>query len=262
MKGLCKPNIHDLLNKFKSFSLTTFVPSPYHHRSRPHLSHRLKSSLLVGRYVVRAPINCHPKGSIDGTPYVHFHRACGGQKLRNIMLDSNIDLYGPYSRFLLNYAVEEHVGLIVEGKELLNPRTDIEKDKLKRVELDIDGVVRGRNHKNCVASLDENVICSIGDELCLWLMNKAIHPTPSCIQVGQPKASTNDDVAKVWKFGSGSKGDCIHELKCNGNTFHTCVFRPTDTSVLIIGSHESPKLWDTTENKTRTLKVHKKLVPA
>ncbi|KAF5949551.1 hypothetical protein HYC85_011544 [Camellia sinensis] len=53
----------------------------------------------------------------DGTPDVHFRVACGGQKLRDIMLDSNIELYGPY---------------VVEGKELLNPRTDKEKEKLKR----------------------------------------------------------------------------------------------------------------------------------
>ncbi|KAF5957819.1 hypothetical protein HYC85_005044 [Camellia sinensis] len=32
----------------------------------------------------------------DGTPDVHFRVACGGQKLRDIMLDSNIELYGPY----------------------------------------------------------------------------------------------------------------------------------------------------------------------
>lgn len=32
----------------------------------------------------------------DGTPDVHFRTACGGQKLRNIMLDTNIELYGPY----------------------------------------------------------------------------------------------------------------------------------------------------------------------
>jgi len=36
----------------------------------------------------------------DGTPDVHFRKACGGQKLRNIMLDSNIELYGPYVSFL------------------------------------------------------------------------------------------------------------------------------------------------------------------
>lgn len=32
----------------------------------------------------------------DGTPDVHFRTACGGQKLRDIMLDTNIELYGPY----------------------------------------------------------------------------------------------------------------------------------------------------------------------
>ncbi|XP_041002081.1 photosynthetic NDH subunit of subcomplex B 3, chloroplastic isoform X2 [Juglans microcarpa x Juglans regia] len=53
----------------------------------------------------------------DGTPDVHFRKACGGQKLRNIMLDSNIELYGPY---------------IIQGEELLNPRTDREKEKLKK----------------------------------------------------------------------------------------------------------------------------------
>ncbi|KAI8544479.1 hypothetical protein RHMOL_Rhmol08G0300300 [Rhododendron molle] len=53
----------------------------------------------------------------DGTPDVHFRTACGGQKLRDIMLDANMELYGPY---------------VVEGKELLTPRTDKEKEKLKR----------------------------------------------------------------------------------------------------------------------------------
>ncbi|KAG2305965.1 hypothetical protein Bca4012_084805 [Brassica carinata] len=72
----------------------------------------------------------------DGTPDVHWRRACGGQKLRDIMLDSNIELYGPYSKPLSNCA---GVGTcatcmveIVNGKELLDPRTDIEKEKLKR----------------------------------------------------------------------------------------------------------------------------------
>lgn len=32
----------------------------------------------------------------DGTPDISMRTACGGQKLRDIMLDSNIDLYGPY----------------------------------------------------------------------------------------------------------------------------------------------------------------------
>ncbi|XP_028116005.1 photosynthetic NDH subunit of subcomplex B 3, chloroplastic-like isoform X2 [Camellia sinensis] len=53
------------------------------------------------------------------------------------MLDSNIELYGPYSRPLLNCRGGGTCGTciveVVEGKELLNPRTDKEKEKLKRV---------------------------------------------------------------------------------------------------------------------------------
>ncbi|KAB1668792.1 hypothetical protein ES319_1Z109500v1 [Gossypium barbadense] len=82
----------------------------------------------------------------DGTPDVHFRRACGGQKLRDIMLDNNMELYGPYGRTLLNCAgggtcgtcrVEVNPILfyninVVEGKELLTPRTDKEKEHLKK----------------------------------------------------------------------------------------------------------------------------------
>jgi hypothetical protein len=32
----------------------------------------------------------------DGTPDVVYRTACGGQKLRDIMLEGYIDLYGPY----------------------------------------------------------------------------------------------------------------------------------------------------------------------
>ncbi|CAK9174567.1 unnamed protein product [Ilex paraguariensis] len=72
----------------------------------------------------------------DGTPDVHFRTACGGQKLRDIMLDSNIELYGPYARPLLNCGGGGTCGTciveVIEGKELLSPRTDKEKEKLKK----------------------------------------------------------------------------------------------------------------------------------
>ncbi|KAL0354649.1 UNVERIFIED_CONTAM: Photosynthetic NDH subunit of subcomplex B 3, chloroplastic [Sesamum radiatum] len=38
----------------------------------------------------------------DGMPDVHYRTACGGQKLRDVMLDNNVELYGPYARPLLN----------------------------------------------------------------------------------------------------------------------------------------------------------------
>ncbi|KAK9102368.1 hypothetical protein Sjap_019622 [Stephania japonica] len=53
----------------------------------------------------------------DGTPDVQIRSACGGQKLRDIMLNSNLELYGPY---------------VVLGKELLSPKTEKEKDILKK----------------------------------------------------------------------------------------------------------------------------------
>ncbi|KAG8379982.1 hypothetical protein BUALT_Bualt07G0146200 [Buddleja alternifolia] len=72
----------------------------------------------------------------DGTPDVHYRTACGGQKLRDIMLDNNVELYGPYARPLLNCGGGGTCGTciveVVEGRELLSPRTDKEKEKLKR----------------------------------------------------------------------------------------------------------------------------------
>ncbi|CAI9766104.1 unnamed protein product [Fraxinus pennsylvanica] len=71
----------------------------------------------------------------DGTPDVHYRTASGGQKLRDIMLDNNIELYGPYARPLLNCGGGGTCGTclveVVEGKEILTPRTDKEKEKLK-----------------------------------------------------------------------------------------------------------------------------------
>ncbi|KAK4428124.1 Photosynthetic NDH subunit of subcomplex B 3, chloroplastic [Sesamum alatum] len=72
----------------------------------------------------------------DGMPDVHYRTACGGQKLRDIMLDNNVELYGPYARPLLNCGGGGTCGTciveVVEGRELLSPRTDKEKEKLKR----------------------------------------------------------------------------------------------------------------------------------
>ncbi|CAL5072677.1 unnamed protein product [Urochloa decumbens] len=72
----------------------------------------------------------------DGTPDVHYRTACGGQKLRDIMLEGYIDLYGPYDKFLLNCSGGGVCGTciveVVEGKEMLSPKNEVEKEKLKR----------------------------------------------------------------------------------------------------------------------------------
>ncbi|KAL2928410.1 Photosynthetic NDH subunit of subcomplex B 3 chloroplastic [Bienertia sinuspersici] len=72
----------------------------------------------------------------DGTPDLHMRSATGGQNLRTIMLDNDIDLYGPYGRPLLNCAGGGTCGScmveVIEGKELLSAKTDKEKEILKK----------------------------------------------------------------------------------------------------------------------------------
>ncbi|KAJ0970654.1 hypothetical protein J5N97_018613 [Dioscorea zingiberensis] len=72
----------------------------------------------------------------DGSPDVQIRSAVGGRKLRDIMLDGHIDLYGPYEKPLLNCGGGGTCGTclveVVEGKHLLSPRTEREKEVLKR----------------------------------------------------------------------------------------------------------------------------------
>ncbi|CAN8259131.1 unnamed protein product [Cochlearia groenlandica] len=120
-----KRNATTKLNKAKTIRAISTAPS-----SQPTVADEPDESPAVDFAFVHSVL------LPDGTPDVHWRRACGGQKLRDIMLDSNIELYGPYNKPLSNCA---GVGTcatcmveIVNGKELLNPRTDNEKEKLKR----------------------------------------------------------------------------------------------------------------------------------
>ncbi|XP_050938176.1 transcriptional corepressor LEUNIG isoform X2 [Cucumis melo] len=77
---------------------------------------------------------------------------------------------------------------------------------------------------------------------------------------GEFLASVSEDSVRVWTLASGNEGESIHELSCNGNKFHSCVFHPTYSTLLVIGCYESLELWNTTENKTMTLSAHEGLV--
>lgn len=79
--------------------------------------------------------------------------------------------------------------------------------------------------------------------------------------LGERLASASEDVVKVWAVGSGGKGgECIHELSCNGNEFHSCAFHPTYPSLLIIGCYKSLELWNMNENKMMTLPAHESVI--
>lgn len=79
---------------------------------------------------------------------------------------------------------------------------------------------------------------------------------------GEFLASVSEDSVRVWTLGSGSEGECVHELSCNGNKFHSCVFHPTYSSLLVIGCYQSLELWNMSENKTMTLAAHDGLIAA
>ncbi|KAH7574184.1 hypothetical protein JRO89_XS03G0263100 [Xanthoceras sorbifolium] len=67
-------------------------------------------------------------------------------------------------------------------------------------------------------------------------------------------ASVSEDAVRVWTVGSGNEGECVHELSCNGNKFHSCVFHPRYLSLLTL------ELWNLPENKTVTLAAHDGLI--
>lgn len=57
--------------------------------------------------------------------------------------------------------------------------------------------------------------------------------------MGDHLASVSDDLVQVWAVGSNVKGELVHELNSNGKKFHSCIFHPTQRSVLIIGSYQA-----------------------
>ncbi|KAG6389546.1 hypothetical protein SASPL_151017 [Salvia splendens] len=77
---------------------------------------------------------------------------------------------------------------------------------------------------------------------------------------GELLASVSEDSVRVWTLRPGNEGECVHELSCNGNKFHSCVFHPTYSSLLVIGCYQSLELWNMTENKTMTLSAHDGLI--
>ncbi|KVI03806.1 WD40 repeat-containing protein [Cynara cardunculus var. scolymus] len=64
---------------------------------------------------------------------------------------------------------------------------------------------------------------------------------------------------KVWSLASG---ECIHELTSNGNQFHSCVFHPSYSTLLVIGGTRSLELWNMAENKRMTVPAHETIIAA
>ncbi|KAG9133219.1 hypothetical protein Leryth_022443 [Lithospermum erythrorhizon] len=76
---------------------------------------------------------------------------------------------------------------------------------------------------------------------------------------GDYLASVSEDCVKVWSLTSG---DCIHELNSNGNQFHSCVFHPSYSTLLVIGGLRSLELWNMVDNKSMTVPAHDNIISA
>ncbi|KAJ4957815.1 hypothetical protein NE237_024926 [Protea cynaroides] len=117
-----------------------------------------------------------------------------------------------------------------------------------------------------LAAASENVvsILDVETQTCRHSLQGHTKPVHSVCwnPSGEFVASVSEDSVRVWNIGTGSDGECVHELNCNGNKFHSCVFHPTYPYLLVIGCYQSLELWDMNENKTMTLSAHEGLIAA
>lgn len=72
-------------------------------------------------------------------------------------------------------------------------------------------------------------------------------------------ATVSEESVKVWSLATG---ECMHELTSNGNQFHSCVFHPSYSTLLVIGGTRSLELWNMTENKRMTVQAHDTIIAA
>ncbi|KAL4579439.1 hypothetical protein LXL04_015587 [Taraxacum kok-saghyz] len=77
---------------------------------------------------------------------------------------------------------------------------------------------------------------------------------------GEYLACVSADSVRVWSLMAGNEGECIHDLSCNGNKFHSCVFHLSYPTLLVIGCYQSLELWNMPENKYMILSAHEGLI--
>ncbi|KAL1344078.1 hypothetical protein AAHE18_08G022000 [Arachis hypogaea] len=72
-------------------------------------------------------------------------------------------------------------------------------------------------------------------------------------------ATVSQNLVKIWTLASG---ECIQELSSNANQFHSCVFHPSYSTLLVIGGFLSLELWNMAENKSMTISAHENIISA
>uniref|UniRef100_A0A1D1YR16 Transcriptional corepressor LEUNIG n=1 Tax=Anthurium amnicola TaxID=1678845 RepID=A0A1D1YR16_9ARAE len=75
---------------------------------------------------------------------------------------------------------------------------------------------------------------------------------------GDILASVCQDSVRVWS----ASGERIYEFNSSGNKFHSCVFHPNYSTLLIIGGYQTLELWNMAENKRMAVQAHDNLIQA
>ncbi|KAE8701393.1 Transcriptional corepressor LEUNIG [Hibiscus syriacus] len=76
---------------------------------------------------------------------------------------------------------------------------------------------------------------------------------------GDCLASVSHNLVKIWSVATG---ECIQELGAGGNRFHSCVFHPNYSTLLVIGGISSLELWNMAENRSMTISAHENIISA
>ncbi|CAN0915712.1 Transcriptional corepressor LEUNIG_HOMOLOG [Linum grandiflorum] len=114
-----------------------------------------------------------------------------------------------------------------------------------------------------LAAAAENVVSVFDvetDRLTHSLKGHAAEVHSVCWDInGDLLATASQESVRVWSLASG---ECIHELSSSGNKFHSCVFHPTFSTLLVIGGYQSLELWNMAENKCMTIPAHDCVISA
>ncbi|KAK7338924.1 hypothetical protein VNO77_19558 [Canavalia gladiata] len=118
-------------------------------------------------------------------------------------------------------------------------------------------------HGRYLAASSNKVVSIFDVESSTLIYSLPGHPEAvSCIcwdANGDVLASVSHSMVKVWTLNSG---ECVQELSSSGSQFHSCVFHPSYSTLLVIGGVSSLELWNMAENKSMTIPAHGNVISA
>ncbi|KAE9622159.1 putative transcription factor WD40-like family [Lupinus albus] len=75
---------------------------------------------------------------------------------------------------------------------------------------------------------------------------------------GKTLASMSPNLVKIWSLNSG---ECVREYSSSSeNQFHSCVFHPKNSTILVIGGNSYLELWNIDKNRTLPILAHKDII--